>query len=414
MRKMKKTVLERFLKYVAINTQSDPESGTFPSSTGQLELGKLLVDELQSMGVSNAHLDENGYVMAGLPSNITENVPAIGFIAHLDTSPDMSGKNVNPLIHPYYNGEDILLNSSRNIRMRVSDFPVLKKYQGQTLITSDGTTLLGADNKAGLAAIMSAIEYLTRNPDVSHGDIKIAFTPDEEIGKGADHFDVEKFGADFAYTVDGGELGELQYENFNAAHASIRISGRNIHPGDAKDKMINATLLGMEFNQKLPDNERPEHTENYEGFYHLLSFKGSVETATMEYIIRDHDNQQFEHRKSKMRRIVTRLNEKYGENCCSIEIKDQYYNMRNKLSHVMEIVELAKGAMQELNIKPLIRPIRGGTDGARLSYMGLPCPNLFAGGHNFHGRHEFVPLESMEKAAQVILTIIKKAAEPKN
>ncbi len=411
MRKMKKTVLERFLKYVSINTQSDPASGTFPSSTGQLELGKLLVDELQSMGVKNAHLDNYGYVMAGLPANIRERVPAIGFIAHLDTSPDMSGKNVQPQVHGDYNGEDILLNSSRNIRMRVSDFPVLKKYKGQTLITSDGTTLLGADNKAGLAAIMSAIEYLTRNPDVPHGDIRIAFTPDEEIGKGGDHFDVKKFGADFAFTIDGGEVGELQFENFNAAHACIRINGRNIHPGDAKDKMINATLLGMEFNRMLPDNERPEHTENYEGFYHLLSFKGNVETATMEYIIRDHDNQQFEQRKSKMRRIVTRLNEEYGENCFSIEIKDQYYNMRNKISPVIEIVELAKEAMQDLNITPLIRPIRGGTDGARLSYMGLPCPNLFAGGHNFHGRHEFVPLESMEKAAQVILAISIRATK---
>ena len=258
-----------------------------------------------------------------------------------------------------------------------------------------------------------AIEYLTRNPDVSHGDIKIAFTPDEEIGKGADHFDVKKFGADFAYTVDGGEVGELQYENFNAAHASVRISGRNIHPGDAKNKMINATLLGMEYNRMLPDNERPEHTETYEGFYHLLSFKGNVETATMEYIIRDHDNQHFEQRKSKMRRIAARLNEKYGEGCFSIEIKDQYYNMRNKLSPVMEIVDLAQEAMKELKITPLIRPIRGGTDGARLSYMGLPCPNLFAGGHNFHGRYEFVPLESIERATEVILAIIKKAAEPK-
>ncbi len=411
---MKNIILERFLRYIAINTQSDPASGTFPSSTGQLELGKMLVEELLSMGVANAHLDQNGYVMADLPANVTEKVPAIGFIAHLDTSPDMSGKNIQPLVHTYYNGEDILLNTSKNIRMRVSDFPALKKYKGQTLITTDGTTLLGADDKAGLAAIMSAIEYLAKNPDAPHGDIKIAFTPDEEIGKGADHFDVEKFGADFAFTIDGGEVGELQYENFNAAHASIHISGRNIHPGDAKDKMINAALLGMEFNRMLPDNERPEHTENYEGFYHLLSFKGNVETAVLEYIIRDHENQCFEQRKSKIRRIVTRLNEKYGENCFSIEIKDQYYNMRNKISPVMEIVELAKEAMQELNITPLIRPIRGGTDGARLSNMGLPCPNLFAGGHNFHGRYEFVPLESIEKAVQVILAIVNKAAKPKN
>ncbi len=410
---MKKTILDRFLRYVAINTQSNPTSDTFPSSPGQLELGQMLVDELQKMGVTNAHLDQNGYVMAGLPANTREKVPAIGFIAHLDTSPDMSGKNVQPLVHTNYNGEDILLNSAKNIRMRVRDFPVLKKYQGQTVITSDGTTLLGADNKAGLSAIMSAIEYLAQNPEVHHGDIKIAFTPDEEIGKGADHFDVRKFGADFAYTVDGGELGELQYENFNAAHASLHIRGRNIHPGDAKDKMINASLLGMEYDRMLPKNERPENTTGYEGFYHLLNFKGNVETAIMEYIIRDHDTQRFEQKKSKMRRQASLLNEKYGDNCFSIELKDQYYNMRNKLSPVMEIVDLAKGAMQELNIPPLIRPIRGGTDGARLSYMGLPCPNLFAGGHNFHGRYEFVPLESIEKATEVILAIIKKAAEAK-
>lgn len=410
---MKNKILERFLRYVAINTQSDPTSGTFPSSPGQLALGQMLVDELQSMGVANAHLDQNGYVMAGLPANITEKAPAIGFIAHLDTSPDMSGENIQPLVNNNYNGEDILLNSAKNIRMRVSDFPVLKKYQGQTVITSDGTTLLGADNKAGLAAIMSAIEYLTQNPDAPHGDIKIAFTPDEEIGKGADHFDVRKFGADFAYTVDGGELGELQYENFNAAHAGIHIRGRNIHPGDAKDKMINASLLGMEYDRMLPELERPSHTADYEGFFHLLSFRGSVEEANIEYIIRDHDNQRFEQRKSKMRRLASLLNEKYGDGCFSIQIKDQYYNMRNKLSPVMEIVDLAKEAMQELNIAPLIRPIRGGTDGARLSYMGLPCPNLFAGGHNFHGRYEFVPLESIEKATQVIMAIIKKAAEAK-
>jgi tripeptide aminopeptidase len=408
---MKNTILERFLRYVTIDTQSDPASDSCPSTPGQLELGQLLVEELQSMGINDAHLDKNGYVMAGLPANTAGKVPAIGFIAHLDTSPDMSGHNVRPVIHNEYNGKDILLNSSGGTRMRVSDFPVLKQYIGQTLITSDGTTLLGADNKAGLAAIMSAIEYLTRNPDVLHGTVRIAFTPDEEIGKGADHFDVKKFGADFAYTVDGGELGELQFENFNAAHANIRIRGRNIHPGDAKDKMINAALLGMEYDRMLPEQERPVHTTGYEGFYHLLSFKGSVETATMEYIIRDHDNQRFEQRKSKMRRIVTWLNEKYGKNCFSIDIKDQYYNMRNKLSPVMEIVDLAQEAMQELKITPLIRPIRGGTDGARLSYMGLPCPNLFAGGHNFHGRYEFVPLESIERATEVILAIIQMAAK---
>ncbi len=404
---MNNKILDRFLRYVAINTQSIPGSPTFPSNPNVLLLAEMLVKELREMGLSDAHVDDYGYVMATLPANSAKNTPVIGLIAHLDTSPDMAGENIRPLIHRNYNGGDIVLNESENIVMRAADFPILKKYTGQTIITTDGTTLLGADNKAGVAGIMTAVQYLVSNPKIPHGTIKIVFTPDEEIGKGVDHFDVKKFGADFAFTVDGGEVGELQYENFNAAYAKINIRGRNIHPGEAKGKMINAMLLGMEYNNMLPQKERPEHTTGYEGFYHIVHFEGDVDKAYMEYIIRDHEHQDFEHRKSKMRHLASLMNDKYGSGCFQVEIKDQYYNMRAKVMPVIEIVELARKAMLATGVEPLIRPIRGGTDGARLSYMGLPCPNLFAGGHNYHGRFEFIPLESMEKAVRVILKIIE-------
>ena len=404
---MNNNILDRFLRYVAINTQSIPGSHTFPSNPSVLVLAEMLVKELRDMGLSDAHVDDYGYVMATLPANTSKNTSVIGLIAHMDTSPDMSGENISPLIHRNYSGSDILLNESENIVMRVSEFPIMKKYTGQTIITTDGTTLLGADNKAGVAEIMTAVQQLVSNPKIPHGTIKIAFTPDEEIGKGVDHFDTKKFGADFAFTVDGGEVGELQYENFNAAYAKVSIRGRNIHPGEAKGKMINAMLLGMEYNSMLPAKERPEHTTGYEGFYHILHFEGDVDKACMEYIIRDHDHQEFEHRKSKMRHLASLMNDKYGQSSFRVEIKDQYYNMHAKVIPVIEIVDLARKAMLATGVEPIIRPIRGGTDGARLSYMGLPCPNLFTGGHNYHGRFEFIPLESMEKAVLVILKIIE-------
>jgi len=407
---VKDQLLERFLRYIAIDTQSNPDSKETPSNSNELILGQILTDELLEMGLKDAHMDEKGYVLATLPANVDKNIPVLGLIAHMDTSPDMRGDNIRAVIHENYNGKDIVLNKEEGIRMLVNDFPALKKYTGQTLITTDGTTLLGADNKAGIAEIMASIDYFTSNPDIPHGTVKIAFTPDEEIGRGADHFDVEKFGADFAFTIDGGEIGELQFENFNAAFARVQVKGRNIHPGEAKDKMINAILLGMEYNSLLPNRQRPEHTTDREGFFHLYRFTGSVDEAELEYIIRDHDNQRFEQRKSEMRRNNMMMNEKYGSGSFILTIKDQYYNMLNKISTRMEIIELAKQAMEDLSISPLIRPIRGGTDGARLSFMGLPCPNLFSGGHNFHGRFEFVPLESMEAATRVIINIINRLA----
>ena len=348
--------------------------------------------------------------MATLPSNIEKDVPTIGFIAHMDTSPDMSGKNVKPKIIRDYDGKDIVLNEEKNIVMKVSDFPDLKDYIGKDLITTDGTTLLGADNKAGIAEIITAVEYLINNPHIPHGTVKLGFTPDEEIGRGADHFDVEKFGADFAYTVDGGPVGELEYENFNAATAKIRIQGRNVHPGTAKNKMINSILVAGELNDLLPVNERPEYTENYEGFYHIVSFNGSVEKTEMVYIIRDHSIEKFLAKKATLEKAVDFINHKYGE-IVSLEITDSYYNMKEKIEPVMYIIDLAKKAMESLDIKPLIKPIRGGTDGARLSYMGLPCPNIFTGGHNFHGKFEYIPIFAMEKAVETILKIIELAQE---
>lgn len=398
-------VLKRFLEYVKIETTSDANSDTSPSTEGQLEFARKLVEELKDLGLEDVSLDDKGYVMATLPSNIDKKVPTIGFIAHMDTSPDMSGKDVKPKIVENYDGGDIVLNEEKNIILSVSEFPELKNYIGHTIITTDGTTLLGADNKAGIAEIITAVEYLIENPQLPHGTVKIAFTPDEEIGRGADHFDVEKFNADFAYTVDGGPIGDLNYENFNAASANISIQGTNIHPGTAKNLMVNSMQVAIELHNMLPVNERPEFTEGYEGFYHLVGFNGNVEKTEIYYIIRDHDMQKFNKKKETLEKIVEFLNYKYG-NIITLDIKDTYYNMKEIIKDRMEIIELAKRAMEEVGVKPLISPIRGGTDGARLSYMGLSCPNIFTGGHNFHGRYEYISLSSMEKAVEVILKII--------
>lgn len=398
-------VLKRFLEYVKIETTSDANSDTSPSTEGQLEFARKLVEELKDLGLEDVSLDDKGYVMATLPSNIDKKVPTIGFIAHMDTSPDMSGKDVKPKIVENYDGGDIVLNEEKNIILSVSEFPELKNYIGHTIITTDGTTLLGADNKAGIAEIITAVEYLIENPQLPHGTVKIAFTPDEEIGRGADHFDVEKFNADFAYTVDGGPIGDLNYENFNAASANISIQGTNIHPGTAKNLMVNSMQVAIELHNMLPVNERPEFTEGYEGFYHLVGFNGNVEKTEISYIIRDHDMQKFNKKKETLEKIVEFLNYKYG-NIITLDIKDTYYNMKEIIKDRMEIIELAKRAMEEVGVKPLISPIRGGTDGARLSYMGLSCPNIFTGGHNFHGRYEYISLSSMEKAVEVILKII--------
>lgn len=399
-------VLNRFLKYVQFETTSNEKSQTTPSTENQLEFAKVLGDELKQLGLEDVSVDDNGYVMATLPSNIEKEVPTIGFIAHMDTSPDMSGKDVKPNIVEDYDGKDIVLNKENNIILSVDDFPEIKNYIGETIITTDGTTLLGADDKAGIAEIITAVEYLIENPHIPHGTVKIGFTPDEELGRGADYFDVEKFGADFAYTVDGGPIGELEYENFNAATANISIQGVNIHPGTAKGKMVNSILIGMELHSMLPVNERPEYTEGYEGFYLLDDFIGTVEKTHMSYIIRDHDMDKFTRKKDVLKEVVKFLNYKYGD-IVQLEIEDSYYNMKEKIVPVMEIVEIAKKAMKEVGVEPIISPIRGGTDGARLSYMGLPCPNLFTGGHNFHGKYEYIPVFAMEKAVEVILKIIE-------
>lgn len=403
---MKKEVFERFLKYIKIDTQSDDTSDTYPSTKKQFDLAKVLQKELQEMGLKDISLDEHCYLMATLPSNISKKIPTIGFIAHMDTCPDMSGANINPQIIQNYDGKDIVLNKEKNIILSVSEFPELAEYKGQTLITTDGNTLLGADDKAGVAEIMTAIQYLVNHPEIKHGDIKVGFTPDEEIGRGVDKFDVKKFNAAFAYTLDGGGIGELEYENFNAAHAKVIFNGQNIHPGYAKNKMINALILAMEFNGMLPVNERPEFTQDYEGFYHLIKMEGAVENASIQYIIRDHDRKKFEAKKVFMQQTVDYMNKKYRENTVVLEMKDQYYNMREQVEKTFHVVENAQKAMEELGIVPKIVPIRGGTDGARLSFMGLPCPNLFAGGHNFHGKMEYVSVESMEKAVRLILKII--------
>ena len=404
---MKNTIKERFLKYVSIDTQSDESSDTFPSSEKQLILLRMLHNDLIALGLSDVIMDEHGYVMGTLPANNGKTGPVIGFVAHVDTSPDMPGNDIKPQIIENYDGGDVLLNKELELVLSPKEFPEMKLYVGQTLITTDGTTLLGADDKAGITEIITALEYLTKHPEIKHGSIRVGFTPDEEIGRGVDHFDVKKFGADWAYTLDGGEIGELEYENFNAAGAKVIIQGRNIHPGYAKGKMQNALLMAMEFNALLPVFDRPEFTQDYEGFYHLMKCEGSVEKAVIQYIVRDHDRQIFEERKVVIQQCVDFMNQRYGEGCFTLELKDQYYNMREMVEPVYHIVETARMAMVELGIKPKIKPIRGGTDGSRLSYMGLPCPNIFAGGHNFHGKFEFVPLESMEKATQVILKIVE-------
>ncbi len=402
-------LLDIFLRYVAVETTSDEESETQPSAAKELDLLRMLRDELQKMGIK-AELDEYGYVMATIPANTRKKIPTIGFIAHVDTAPDASGKGIKPQIIPNWDGKDIVLNKKKNIVLRTSEFPEMLQYKGQTMITTDGTTLLGADDKAGVAEIMYAAQYMMEHPEFKHGEIKIGFTPDEEIGRGVIKFDVKKFGAQYAYTMDGGEIGELEYENFNAAGAKIHIQGSNIHPGYGKDKMVNSMLIAMELNAMLPEEQKPRYTQDYEGFFHLTAINGTVEETTMSYIIRDHDRDKFEEKKALMTSIVKYLNQKYGK-VVKLELKHQYYNMRQEVEPHFFIVERAIKAMEMAGVKPKVQPIRGGTDGANLSFMGLPCPNIFAGGHNFHGKLEYVPLESMEKAAEVILNIIKLFTE---
>jgi tripeptide aminopeptidase len=400
-------LLPRFLRYVSIDTQSSEESSTFPSTEKQKQLLTLLAQELRDMGVPQVGIDEHSYVTARIPSNIGKPAPALGFIAHVDTSPDVSGANVQPQILDKYDGKDIVLNAAKNVVLSVKEFPELQNYVGQTLVTTNGDTLLGADDKAGIAEIMTLAEHLLQHPELPHGDICIAFTPDEEIGRGVDFFDVQKFGATYAYTVDGGQIGELEYENFNAASAKILVQGKNIHPGYAKNKMLNALHIAMELNALLPQNERPEHTQDYEGFFHLVHFSGEVEKAQLQYLVRDHDRTRFEQRKQLVEKCVAQINRQYGSNTVTAEIQDRYYNMREQVEPHYHIIQTAIDAMEQAGVKPLIHPIRGGTDGARLSFMGLPCPNLFAGGHNFHGKYEFVPVQSMQKAVEVLLNIVK-------
>ena len=398
------TVVDRFLKYVKFDTESSTETGTTPSTPGQMVLARELEKELHEMGLEDISLDQKGYIMATLPANTDKKVPTIGFVAHMDTSPDLTGKDVNPQIVKNYDGKDIILNKELNIVLSPNDFPEMQDYVGQDLIVTDGKTLLGADDKAGIAEILTAIKYLKDHPKIKHGKIRIGFTPDEEIGAGADYFDVEKFGCEWAYTIDGGPIGELEYENFNAAGVKINIQGRSVHPGYAKDKMVNALVVANKLVSLLPSNERPEHTTGYEGFYHLTNISGTVDAATIGYIIRDHDRELFEKRKQVMLDTIAFINKLYPDST-TVEIKDQYYNMREKVEPVKHVVDLAFEAMTAVGVAPIVKPIRGGTDGARLSFMGLPCPNIFAGGHNFHGRYEFVPIQSMEKAVQVIVKI---------
>ncbi len=404
-------LLKRFIEYIKIDTQSDPKSTACPSTEKQWNLANLLAKELKEIGMSDVVIDKNAYIMATLPSNVSHKVPTIGFIAHFDTSPDFTAEHVNPIIHKNYDGKDIVLNKKENIVLSPDYFEDLLLYKGQTIITTDGKSLLGADDKAGIAEIVTAMEYLILHPEIKHGEIRIGFTPDEEIGRGAHLFDVGKFNADWAYTMDGSQIGELEYENFNAAGATVTIEGKIVHPGYAKNKMINSLLIAAEFIQSLPKNEIPEKTEGYEGFFHLSQMQGEVEKTELQYIIRDHDMQKFNDRKELFNRKVKELNAKYGKDLVHAEIKDQYYNMKEKIEPVKHIVELAEKAMIALGVKPIIKAIRGGTDGSQLSYKGLPCPNIFAGGHNFHGKYEFVPLESMIKATEVIIKIAELAAK---
>ncbi len=403
-------IVDRFLSYVKFDTQSDELTNLTPSTPGQMIFAEHLKEELEAMGLSEISLDENGYLMATLPANTDADVPVVGFIAHLDTSPDMSGRHVSPRIVQAYDGGDIVLNADKGIVLSPAEFPELLHYVGQDLIVTDGNTLLGADDKAGIAEIISAVDYLKSHPEIKHGKIRIAFNPDEEIGQGAHKFDVAQFGADWAYTMDGGEIGELEYENFNAAVARVTFEGRNVHPGYAKHKMINSMRIANQFVIMLPRWETPEHTEDYEGFYHLVSMEGTVEKTVLTYIVRDHDRDRFERRKKELEHLARKINHEFP-NCCSIEIKDQYYNMREKVEPVMYVVEIAEEAMRRAGVTPKVQPIRGGTDGAQLSFKGLPCPNIFAGGLNFHGRYEFVPIPSMEKASEVIVEIARIVAD---
>lgn len=403
-------LLERFLKYVSIHTTSDENTGLVPSTPQQMEFAKILAEELKDMGMQDVSLDKKGYLMATLPSNIDKDVPTVGFISHLDTSPDMSGKNVKPRIVENYDGNDIVLNEKESIVLSPKQFPELTMYRGQSLVVTNGLTLLGADDKAGIAEIMTAMDYFIKNPDVKHGKVRIAFNPDEEIGLGAHHFDVEKFGCQFAYTMDGGEIGELEYENFNAAGAKVTFYGTNVHPGYAKNKMVNSMKIATKFMATVPANESPEYTDGYEGFYHLTGIGGDVEKTTVSYIIRDHDRKKFEERKAHLQMLVDKINSEFGDNTATLEVKDQYYNMKEKVEPVKYIVDIASEAIRQAGVEPKVKPIRGGTDGAQLLFKGLPCPNIFAGGHNFHGKYEFVPIQSMEKATEVVKNIIKIVA----
>lgn len=405
------TLTERFLKYVSFNTTSDENTKMTPSTPGQMVFAQYLVEELKSIGLQEVDLDKNGYIMATLPANTDKDIPTIGFISHMDTSPDMSGKNVKARIVENYDGNDILLNEEKVIVLETEKYPEILQYKGQDIIVTDGTTLLGADDKAGIAEIVSAMEYLIAHPEIKHGKIRVGFTPDEEIGQGADHFDVPKFGAEWGYTLDGGEIGELEFENFNAAAAKITFKGLNVHPGYAKHKMLNSMRVAHQFVSMLPRHETPEHTEKYEGFYHLVGMEGSVEQSSLSYIIRDHDRDRFERRKKEVQHITNKINAEFGEGTATLELRDQYYNMREKVEPVMHIVDLAFEAMESVGVKPNVKPIRGGTDGSRLSYEGLPCPNIFAGGHNFHGRFEYVPVQSMEKAMMVVVKIAELLAK---
>lgn len=409
----KEKLVQRFIKYASFNTQSDGESNQCPSTSGQMELAQYVVDELRQLGLSEVKVDEKGYVTATLVANGRQEAPVVGFISHLDTSPDMAGGPVKPRLVKDYNGEDIVLHSEASILLSPKDFPELQNYVGQDLLVTNGLTLLGADDKAGMCAIVSALEYLLNNPEVVHGKVRIGFTPDEEIGRGADLFNVSAFGADFAYTVDGGELGAIEYENFNAANVTVAIQGRSVHPGTAKGKMVNALSIAAEFQQMLPAAQSPEYTEGYEGFFHVHKISGVVESASLHLLIRDHDRPQFEKRKALLESMVQLMNSKYGKGIVTMEVKDSYYNMREKIEPVMHIIDLACDAMKAVGVKPSIKPIRGGTDGARLSFMGLPCPNLFTGGHNFHGKYEFLPISSLLKSAETVVEIIRRVGELK-
>ena len=407
----KKHLIDRFISYVTVDTESDPTSDTTPSTAKQWDLANALVEELKHIGLQDVTIDDNAYIMATLPSNVPHKVPTIGFISHFDTTPDFTGKDVKPQIIENYDGNDIVLNKAQNIILSPSYFEDLLLYKGQTLITTDGTTLLGADDKAGITEIVSAMEYLVQHPEIKHGKIRVGFTPDEEIGRGAHKFDVEKFGADWAYTMDGSQVGELEYENFNAAGALVSIKGKIVHPGYAKGKMVNSMYIATDYINSLPRLETPEHTQDRQGFFHLYSVTGEVDSTQLQYIIRDHDKEHFEARKEMMLKLADELNSQLGEPCVSVEIKDQYFNMREKIEPVMHIVDIAQKAMEQAGIKPLIKPIRGGTDGSQLSFKGLPCPNIFAGGHNFHGRFEYVPVESIQKAIEVIVNIAQLVGE---